>query len=220
MSRSVDNFIGVSNLRQESSGSKFVVGRLLDVRTYGNVHSHEHEQFCRSRVRIGCTSRRFGRENRQVLHEGELPQCFLPSELKCLLFFVLTSKCMQNLYLYEIFWSFGVFSVKVGILLLYWRIFPTRGLRIAVLAVGALTLGIFVANFFTFIFQCIPIARFWDQEIHGRCIEQHVFYLVSAIINVLSDIAVLVLPLPVVWRLHTSTSRKWSLSFLFLLGTL
>ena len=32
--------------------------------------------------------------------------------------------------------------------------------------------------------------------------------------------AVLFLPLPVVWQLHTSRSRKWSLSFLFLLGAL
>ncbi|KAK7910749.1 hypothetical protein PG985_013230 [Apiospora marii] len=125
----------------------------------------------------------------------------------------------KNLYLYMILWSFGVFAVKVGILLFYWRVFSTPRFRRSVLAVGGLSTCILLVNFFTFTFQCWPIARFWDESIQdGACIAQTDFYLASAIINVVGDVIVLVLPLPVVWSLHTSQSKKWSLSFLFLLG--
>ncbi|KAK8135481.1 hypothetical protein PG984_003421 [Apiospora sp. TS-2023a] len=127
----------------------------------------------------------------------------------------------KNLYIYMILWSFGVFAVKVGILLFYWRVFSTPRFRCSILAVGGLSTCIFLVNFFTFTFQCWPIARFWDESIQeGACIAQTEFYLASAVINVVGDVVVLVLPLPVVWSLHTSQSKKWSLSFLFLLGAL
>ncbi|EPE06929.1 integral membrane protein [Ophiostoma piceae UAMH 11346] len=125
---------------------------------------------------------------------------------------------MKNLYAYEIIWSFGVFGVKVGILLFYWRVFPTRRIRMVVLAVFFFSGGIFVINFFTFVLQCLPVSRFWDQTVDGTCINQNQFYFASAIINVCGDVAVLALPMPIVWRLHTSRNKKWSLSFLFLLG--
>ncbi|KAI0842427.1 hypothetical protein F5Y06DRAFT_257600 [Hypoxylon sp. FL0890] len=124
---------------------------------------------------------------------------------------------MKNLYLYEVFWSIGVFGVKVGILMFYWRVFHTRTFRVSAVAVGCFSLSIFLINFFTFIFQCTPIESFWTGNLED-CIDRNAFYLASAIINVAGDIAVLTLPLPVVWRLHTSRSKKWSLSFLFLLG--
>lgn len=127
---------------------------------------------------------------------------------------------MKNLYAYMIVWTFGVLGVKIGILLFYWRVFATRRIRTYILAVFALSVGTFLVNFFIFIFQCTPIAKFWDQSIEGKCINQNKFYFASAIINVCGDVMVLALPMPVVWQLHTSRNKKWSLSFLFLLGAL
>ncbi|CAK7204520.1 hypothetical protein SEUCBS139899_007277 [Sporothrix eucalyptigena] len=125
---------------------------------------------------------------------------------------------LKNLYVYMILWACGVFAVKVGILLFYWRVFPTRSFRIGVVGVSCLSSGIFLGNFFSFMLQCLPISLFWDETVKGHCINQNAFYLASAIINVLGDVAVLFLPIPVVWGLHTSRSKKFSLSFLFLLG--
>ncbi|KAL7623494.1 hypothetical protein AAE478_007176 [Parahypoxylon ruwenzoriense] len=124
---------------------------------------------------------------------------------------------MKNLYISVLFWLIGVFGVKVGILLFYWRVFHTKVFRLSVLAVGGFSLGIFISNFFVYAFQCTPIDSFWKSKSED-CIEQFPFYLASAIINVVGDITVLALPLPVVWKLHTSRRRKWSLSFVFLLG--
>ncbi|KAI5860888.1 hypothetical protein GGS23DRAFT_579367 [Durotheca rogersii] len=125
---------------------------------------------------------------------------------------------MKNLYVYMIFWSIGVFSVKVGILLFYWRVFHTNAFRATALVVGCFSVGMFVSNFFSFTFQCTPIESFWMARPED-CIDQHSFYLASAVINVVGDVTVLALPLPVIWGLHTSRGKKWTLSFLFLLGT-
>ncbi|OAA61919.1 integral membrane protein [Niveomyces insectorum RCEF 264] len=125
---------------------------------------------------------------------------------------------MKNLYAYMILWACGVFAVKVGILLFYWRVFPTRRFRVAVIGVFCLSAGIFAGNFFSFMLQCMPVSKFWDEATPGSCINQNAFYTASAIINVCGDVAVLFLPIPVVWGLHTSRNKKLSLSFLFLLG--
>ncbi|KAK8017412.1 hypothetical protein PG993_013738 [Apiospora rasikravindrae] len=165
----------------------------------------------------------FGSGTHQQYLPEETVQSFKKVSVYFLLFGILVVAVKltlaQNLYVYMILWSFGVFAVKVGILLFYWRVFTIRYFRRSVLAVGALSTAILLVNFFTFTFQCWPIERFWDESVkQGGCIAQTEFYLASAIINVVGDVVVLVLPLPVVWSLHTSQNKKWSLSFLFLLG--
>ncbi|KAI8952326.1 hypothetical protein F4801DRAFT_225466 [Xylaria longipes] len=126
---------------------------------------------------------------------------------------------VKLLWVYMLIWAVGVFSVKIGILLFYWRVFQrTKTFRFGAMVVAFISTGIFLSNFFTFTFQCFPVRKFWLPETKGSCIDQNAFYLASAIINVFGDVAVLSLPLPIIWNLQASTSRKWSLSFLFLLG--
>ncbi|KAI1116958.1 hypothetical protein F5Y14DRAFT_12413 [Nemania sp. NC0429] len=126
---------------------------------------------------------------------------------------------VKLLWVYMVIWATGVFSVKIGILLFYWRVFQrTASFRLGALIVALLSSGIYFSNFFSFIFQCLPVRRFWEPETPGSCINQNAFYLASAIINVFGDIAVLSLPLPIIWNLQASRNKKWSLSFLFLLG--
>ncbi|KAI0166074.1 hypothetical protein GGR57DRAFT_509759 [Xylariaceae sp. FL1272] len=126
---------------------------------------------------------------------------------------------VKLLWIYMLLWATGVFSVKIGILLFYWRIFQkTPKFRVAAIAVAFFSTGIFLSNFFSFTFQCIPVQKFWLPDTDGACFDQNAFYLSSAVINVVGDIAVLALPLPIIWKLQASRSKKWSLSFLFLLG--
>ncbi|KAI0199646.1 hypothetical protein F4808DRAFT_203130 [Astrocystis sublimbata] len=126
---------------------------------------------------------------------------------------------IKLLWFYMLVWAAGVFSVKVGILLFYWRVFQrTVNFRYSAIVVSFISTGIFFSNFFSFTFQCFPVQKFWLPETPGSCINQNAFYLSSAIINVFGDVAVLSLPLPIIWNLQASRGRKWSLSFLFLLG--
>jgi len=70
------------------------------------------------------------------------------------------------------------------------------------------------------IFQCHPIAAPYDLEIKEyTCIDLTRYLVSTSVLNVVADVAILVLPLRILWTLQLPTSRKVSLSFVFLLGT-
>ena len=77
------------------------------------------------------------------------------------------------------------------------------------------------AVFFTNIFQCKPIAFAWNKSIRGgTCINVLAFFRFIAVPTVISDVAVLALPLPMIWQLQMSTKHKLALSGVFILGSL
>ncbi|MCJ1320455.1 hypothetical protein MMC15_005794 [Xylographa vitiligo] len=109
-------------------------------------------------------------------------------------------------------------TIKVAILLFYYRLFPRELFRKIIYGVGAFVLMCFVSTFFGFLFQCVPIQSFWEQRIAHHCFMQDQFYLAVAVLSVVSDVVILVMPIPMVWALHTSKERKIGLSLVFLLG--
>ena len=72
---------------------------------------------------------------------------------------------------------------------------------------------------FAIIFQCLPIEYNWNTTIEGgHCIAIGKFALVTSILNVITDVTILVLPLPLVWKLNVTRRRRWGLIVLFALG--
>lgn len=72
---------------------------------------------------------------------------------------------------------------------------------------------------FAISFQCIPIEYNWDMTIDGgHCINIGQLALVTSVLNVITDVAILVLPLPLVWKLNVTRQRRWGLIILFALG--
>lgn len=69
-------------------------------------------------------------------------------------------------------------------------------------------------------FQCSPIAYTWDKTTDGRCLDMQMLYQLGAAFNVASDIAILILPMPLVWGLQMPTAKKISVQFVFLMGAL
>ncbi|KAL2038945.1 hypothetical protein N7G274_008285 [Stereocaulon virgatum] len=77
----------------------------------------------------------------------------------------------------------------------------------------------YISLFFTTIFQCVPVAAFWDHTIKNpKCVDLSAFSLGSGIANLLTDVMVLCLPMPMVWSLHTNRTHKLILTGIFLLG--
>ena len=109
---------------------------------------------------------------------------------------------------------------KVATILLYLRIFISRGFRIA----AFITLGIIVSwsigGVFATIFQCVPIAGSWDRSVDATCIDKGKFWVAYAVMNILTDVMVLALPIPVVLTLQLKTREKALLCAMFLLGGL
>ncbi|OJJ53194.1 hypothetical protein ASPSYDRAFT_62356 [Aspergillus sydowii CBS 593.65] len=114
-----------------------------------------------------------------------------------------------------------IFVTKLSLFLLYLRVFaPSRRdntYRIIHLFIW-FNVAFYLANFFLKIFQCIPRSRIWDPDTPGHCININIPILVTAAINVLSDLMMLVLPIVCVWRLQMTTRRKMGISAIFAAG--
>lgn len=124
------------------------------------------------------------------------------------------------LYILQLFWNTTLPAIKVSILLFYRRLFPVRRLLIASSVIGAIVTAWYIAIQITAIFQCLPIHYYWRRVGQGHCIQTTNFYIILASLNLATDVAVLILPIPFIWHLQVRKSKKLSLSVIFLLGSL
>lgn len=72
------------------------------------------------------------------------------------------------------------------------------------------------------IFQCVPLSDLWKPPSSKPpvCIKFGLLVKTMDIVNILTDIFILILPIPLVWRLQVSKSRRWQLVLVFSLGGL
>lgn len=70
------------------------------------------------------------------------------------------------------------------------------------------------------VFGCEPVSYFWNKSQGGHCINEVEFFRGNGITNMLLDIIVLCLPLPMVWRLDLGLQQKIAVTGIFGLGTL
>lgn len=109
---------------------------------------------------------------------------------------------------------------KCAILLLYIRVFTTniRKFAFAACAIGAVVGATGITTIVGSIAQCVPISRNWNMAIPGRCIDKLAFARYTAISNVITGFLMLLLPLPMVWRLNVAVQQKVALTATFLHG--
>lgn len=110
--------------------------------------------------------------------------------------------------------------VNIQILMLYIRIFPLKSLHKACWMAGVFSFTWGVVNDIVLVVQCVPVPKFWAPTTHGYCINQNTFYAVATVISTLNILMVFSIPIPILWKLQISTSRKWSLAAAFGIGTL
>lgn len=65
----------------------------------------------------------------------------------------------------------------------------------------------------------LHLAFFWDRTIPGGpCINMMAFFRFANIANLLTDILILAMPIPIVWSLQLDRHKKIGVCGLFLLG--
>ncbi|KAL9130303.1 MAG: hypothetical protein Q9217_001478 [Psora testacea] len=113
------------------------------------------------------------------------------------------------------------FFTKASLLTLYFRLFsPNKYFRYAVYIATIVVICQFMSSFFAVIFQCVPMAGFWNPDLKGvKCINLFLLSLVSGVLNLLTDVMILCLPLPMVWSLNSNKAQKVMLTGIFMLGT-
>lgn len=109
---------------------------------------------------------------------------------------------------------------KSALLLLYLRIFPHEWFRKMCFAGLAFIVLSGIAFIGVTIFQCAPVAFYWDRGLGGNCILSAPFWISYAIINIITDFYILCLPMPLLYKLTLSSRTKWWLIACFALGGL
>jgi hypothetical protein len=109
-------------------------------------------------------------------------------------------------------------AMKSAILVLYLRLGKAHPfLRRSSLFTLAIVVLSGVVLTFLFIFQCRPVAAAFE-DIPGSCIDIVSLFLSSAPVDILTDIAIILLPLPFLTSLRIEIGEKVVLVAMFLLG--
>ena len=115
----------------------------------------------------------------------------------------------------------AVTTIRVSIVLLYIHIFPIRRFLHVCYSVLAFNVLFFVTTVLAECLICRPLSYRWDHTIKGgSCGEVKALSLHIAIVNLLQDVIVVVLPMPVLWSLRLARARKVALSCIMGLGIL
>jgi hypothetical protein len=117
-------------------------------------------------------------------------------------------------------WALAVALPKLSILAFYLRFFTTRIERTITYMTMMVVAATFIATGLTTTFQCSPVAYQWNKKIlGGNCIDVLAFYRWMSFPNIATDIVGLLLPLPMIWRLHTTRHKKLGITVMFVTGS-
>ncbi|KAH8425101.1 uncharacterized protein LDX57_002850 [Aspergillus melleus] len=126
---------------------------------------------------------------------------------------------MQVLFAYVLIYIFTIPLIKMSIICFYRRIF---GMNAAMWFCIFLTLGYCVACTITFLSCCRPLSYYWTQyrdSSGGKCVfDLYSFYIGNAVANVVTDVIILLVPIPLIWKLQMRTTLKVMISSIFILG--
>ncbi|KAF2450126.1 hypothetical protein P171DRAFT_426596 [Karstenula rhodostoma CBS 690.94] len=123
-------------------------------------------------------------------------------------------------FIAEIIYTVIITFVKYSILALYWRLFQADNILwpIGIMSFVATAWG--VAVLLLSILACIPPKAIWDKTIEdAKCgVDMGRFLWGISIPNIISDVVLLLLPVPYVLRLNMSYSQKRLILGTFFLG--
>lgn len=124
--------------------------------------------------------------------------------------------------LYALDWLYltSVALPKISVLCLYLRIFTSRGARLTCHVLLWFVVATWLAYIIAANFQCTPFKFQWDKKIPGgHCFDIGAYYKSTSVPNIVTDLVILVLPVPTVVNLKATMTRKLGLSFVFLVGS-
>ncbi|PYH90482.1 hypothetical protein BO71DRAFT_433807 [Aspergillus ellipticus CBS 707.79] len=111
----------------------------------------------------------------------------------------------KGLFIAEIAYATILAIAKFSILAMYWRLFNAeRSVRISIYSLAVITM-------------CLWLMMFIEAHCH---LNPRTTFIGSAVPNIVTDVALLCLPVRVIWGLHSNLSQKITLTSIFLMGSL
>ncbi|PQE13588.1 integral membrane protein [Rutstroemia sp. NJR-2017a BVV2] len=119
-----------------------------------------------------------------------------------------------------LFQSWANSFIRLSILDFMLKVFPVKKFRRFVYFLQGATIAYLVACTIVWFAICRPFRYNWllGPTTRKHCGNLSVNFLLSAIFNIILDVCIIVLPMPMLWKLHMNTHKKVALSFVFGLG--
>lgn len=121
---------------------------------------------------------------------------------------------------FECIYVVAVVLIKLSLLAMYLRIFPSRGFVIGSWIIGGTVVAWGIAIVLVCIFQCNPIYVAWMPWEEGTCINLKASFIGNAVPNLATDVAILCMPVKDLWNLKINLLQRVSLICSFMLGGL
>lgn len=112
----------------------------------------------------------------------------------------------------------GTMFLKLGIAANLLRMCNNRWYSIALWVIVGVVIAYELTAFLFFFLDCQPVSGNWDTTIVAKCVPIHtivIFGLLNTSGNIVTDVALAVIPIPIIWGLNMKKATR-----LYLVGVL
>ncbi|KAH6684932.1 integral membrane protein [Plectosphaerella plurivora] len=125
-------------------------------------------------------------------------------------------KCIM---VFALLWNATTCFTKLSVLLMYMSVFPVRRVVLPCQVLGVFIILWNIGGVLGGILVCRPLAMNWDQTIPGgKCGNQPMYYMWLGIINIIVEVTMLALPMPVLYKLQMPLRKKIVIISMFGIG--
>lgn len=112
---------------------------------------------------------------------------------------------------------------KISVVCLYYRIFAvsTKSFRVACHVMNTWIIASGLAFIIATVFQCTPVAAFWDRSIQGyKCFKNEPWWISYAVTQITTDFMLLAMPVRQILLLSMGRAEKVGICLVFGTGAL
>lgn len=126
----------------------------------------------------------------------------------------------QSFWLSIVFYNLTLATIKLTFLFQYYRVLSIHKMKRVIWALGTVIMLWAVSQLLVVIFSCSPVDKFWNTDVEGHCMSNLPFWYINAAGNIVTDLAIFIMPLPVLNKLQLRKKQKYFLIGIFSLGFL
>ncbi|KAF9696675.1 hypothetical protein EKO04_005531 [Ascochyta lentis] len=132
---------------------------------------------------------------------------------------------LKSNYATRLLYTVALGFVKASILVFYMRLDHRKYTRWAIYFLMAFVAALSITTFFFLAFVCVPPSLFWDvtgqKAAPEKCLSQatqQMFFNLNGVCNIIQDVSIYLLPIPILWNLQMPLRQKLALGALFSVG--
>lgn len=128
---------------------------------------------------------------------------------------------LQIFYIGYHWYHLGTILTKISVLAFYMRVFSksiSKKINYAIYFGFGVSVAYYLIYIFIDIFQCKPMRKAWQPEIPGSCLNIYQWWLSYAIVSTVIDIYILLIPMPLLWKLRLKPLKRLGVVGLFAAG--